>query len=203
MKKLNVITSLVFLLVVALAVGIGTAAEQKETAASKTNADSVGYTKEIQWDQLTILRQAFVSSVDEGNRDNVVLAYAEEIKFAPFPVDFKKYEVYPWDILKLPEFREPYFRILTGRTDIKWLKTLSGPSELNKLVSTQSGAFVVIKSCKQHWCDTHNIIIFFDPVSKKCWALLKENKQSSWLGNPNNELKELLQKVYRVMYPKL
>ena len=161
---MKIIKLLLLLLLVFAIDATGTAAEQKEPAANKTNANSV------------------------------VLAYAEEIKFVPFPADLKNTRFIHGIFLKLPEFREPYFRILAGRTDIKWLKTLSGPSELNKLVSTQPGTFVVIESCKQHWCGSHNIVIFFDPARRKCWALLKEDKQTSWLGDPNNELKELFGK---------
>lgn len=133
-------------------------------------------------------------------------SYQEDIKYVSFPNELKKYEVYPWEILKLPDFSKSYRAILGLRVKERWIRLLDGPSQTNKLIAAQSGKFVVIKSCKQHSCGTDNIVILFNPSNKMCWALLKEDEedeQISWLGKPSNEIVILLEKVHSAMYPKL
>lgn len=84
--------------------------------------------------------------------------YRNDIKYVPFPKDLKKYEIYPWKILKMPEFNKSYQTILGSRSKEKWLRLLDGPSLPNKMLQAWQGRFVVVRSCKQHSCDTNKIV---------------------------------------------
>lgn len=138
-----------------------------------------------------------LATPEEQNKNS----YQKDVKYVPLPNDLKKYEGYPWEILKLPDFSKAYRSILGPRIKEKWLKLMDGPSYPNEMIVTPQGNFVVIHSCKQHYCETHFILILFDSFTKQCWGLLVENGMTVWLGSPDNEMKALLKKVERITWP--
>jgi hypothetical protein len=125
----------------------------------------------------------------------------DDIKYVSFPNEFKKYEVYPWEMLKLSEFSKSYRTILGSRIKEKWIRMLDGPSSPSKMIATSQGNFVVIQSCKQHYCNSHFIIILFNPVTVQSWMLLLEEEKIYWFGNPDDKTKVLLKKVLKVARP--
>ena len=136
-------------------------------------------------------------SLSNINKQKNVL-HQEDVKYVPFPNEFKKYEVYPWEVLKLPDFNKSYQAILGTRIKERWLRRLDGPSTLNKMIATPQGNFIVVNSCKQHYCDTHVIIILFNPVTAQSWTLLVEEEKIIWLGNPDDNMKVLMKKILKI-----
>lgn len=124
-----------------------------------------------------------------------------QTKYVIFPDEMKKYQVYPWEILKLPDFNKSYKTIIGSRVKDKWLRLLDGPSSKNAMVATEKGNFLAVNSCKQNYCDTNFILILFDPIMNKCWALLVEDGATTWLGSPDDWMKTLLREVERLTWP--
>jgi hypothetical protein len=127
----------------------------------------------------------------------------EDVKYVPFPDKLKKYETYPWNILKLSEFNKSYRKTLGIKINEKWLRILDGPSTINKMIKTPQGNFVVVYSCRQHYCDTHVIIILFNPDTAQIWILLVEEEKLFWLGNPDDHMKVLLKKILKTTWPNM
>jgi hypothetical protein len=130
-------------------------------------------------------------------------SYQGDIKYVPFPNELRKYEVYPWEMLKLSDFIKSYRALIGSRVKEKWLRLLDGPSTKNKMVVAPQGNFIIVHSCKQHYCDTHFILILFNPVNSRSWAMLAEEEGTFWLGNPDNEMKLLLKKIGKVAWPNI
>jgi hypothetical protein len=126
---------------------------------------------------------------------------SNKVKTIPYPEEWKKYRVYPWEILKFPEFRNSYLPLIGPRVKEKWLKTLSGPSSPAQLFQSDHEKLIAVNSCKQHNCDRQYILILFDPVTYQSWALLSENGVVSWFGNPTHSMKVLLRSIERITWP--
>lgn len=124
-----------------------------------------------------------------------------KINFVPFPDNLKKYEVPPWEILKLSDFNRSYKEILGSKIKEHWLESLGGPSTKNKLIMTPQGNCVVVHSCMQHNCDTHMILILFNPENGYCWAMLVEEEKIHWFGQPNDDIKGLMRKIGKITWP--
>jgi hypothetical protein len=125
----------------------------------------------------------------------------DDVISIPFPIEWKKYDKYPWDILKIPEFRKSYFSLLGHKMNQKWLKTLSGPSSPAIVVQSSQQKFLVLNSCKQNHCDDYYILILFSPARNEGWALVHEGGLTSWLGDVDVERKHLLRKLERLIWP--
>jgi len=134
------------------------------------------------------------SSGEEGKNSS-------QTKYVPFPNEMKKYQGYPWEILKLPDFNKSYKTIIGSRVKEEWLRLLDGPSSKNKMIATEKGNLIVVNSCKQNYCDTNYILILFDPLMNKCWSLLIEGRVSAWLGDPDDSMKSLLRDVEKLTWP--
>jgi hypothetical protein len=128
--------------------------------------------------------------------------YQKDIKYVPFPNELKKYEVYPWEVLEMPDFSKSYRAIIGLRIKEKWLRLLDGPSTLNKMIATPQGNLVIVNSCKIHECGPRHILILFNPVTKQIWALLFEEGKKFLLGNPDNGMKELMGKIEHTTWSK-
>lgn len=130
-------------------------------------------------------------------------SYQEYTKYIPFPKELKIYEVYPWEMLNLSNFAKSYSALIGSRVKDNWLRLLDGPSSKNKMVTTPQGDFIIVHSCKQHYCDTHFILILFNPANCQSRAMLAENWKIFWLGNPDNEMTLLLKKIGKVTWPNI
>jgi hypothetical protein len=155
---------------------------------------------------LTVLFYVFVASPVLATTGTIQIAAGTEkklsearepIRYVPFPDELKQYEVYPWEILSVPRFKKSYRMIIGSKLGEKWLKLLDGPSNPNKLLATRDGKLVVVKSCKPHWCDTHLIVILYDPVTNQSWGYLRDGGATVWLGNPDDALKTVFLRILR------
>ena len=126
------------------------------------------------------------------------------IEFVGFPDMLKQYAVYPWETLNMPEFQNAYAEMLgTGKHE-EWVRSLTGTGDQNRILLVSKEFLLLIAICKPHSCDTSQIIVLFNPASKKCWAIYAQGGKFDWFGSPDdkirNLLKILLAEEYREMY---
>jgi len=107
-----------------------------------------------------------------------------------------------WEMLKNPEFRTAYHAALGAKKTEKWLKLLPGPSAPSTTEALNGTEYVLSDSCKPHWCNTHNIVFAYAPVSKKVFGKLVEAGTVSWLGNPPSDVQAMLEIKYAKRFSK-
>lgn len=111
-----------------------------------------------------------------------------------FPMKLKEYEIYPWELVKRKDFRAAYNKMLGAHRTEKWLQ-LSGPSGRSRHVVVNQQSLIMAKSCKQHQCDTHDIVILYNPDLNISYGLLREGGEEIWLGNPSDCYQQAIKKL--------
>lgn len=119
------------------------------------------------------------------------------IEHISFPDVFAKYDVYPWETLAIEEFKKAYTEILAPKSHEEWVNTLTGTGNKNKMFHVFKKHLVMISFCKPHFCDTNQMLILFDPVLKKCYAIYAGDGKFNYLGTPDDNMKNLL-KIFLV-----
>ena len=114
------------------------------------------------------------------------------IEYASFPDVLKRYEVYPWETLKVGEFRKAYSEIIGSKSREEWISSLTGTGNQNRMLHVFKAHFILIASCKPHFCDENQVLILYNPVSKKCFAIYAEDGRFDYLGTPDENIKNLL-----------
>lgn len=114
------------------------------------------------------------------------------IEYVSFPDILKRYEVYPWETLKKEEFRKAYFEMMGSKSREEWISFLTGTGNQNRMVHVFETHLVLIASCKPHFCDESQILVLFNPVKRKCFAIYAEDGKFDYLGSPDKDIKNLL-----------
>lgn len=115
------------------------------------------------------------------------------IEFVSFPEQYKKYEVYPWEMLKVDDFLEAYTAMTREGEFEDWVKSLTGTAQgKNRMIRVSREGFVLVVCCKPHMCDTSQIIVLYDPVKKRTFSMLAVDGKFSWFGKPPEHIKDLL-----------
>jgi hypothetical protein len=115
------------------------------------------------------------------------------IEFVSFPDQLKRYEVYPWETLKVDDFQEAYTAMTQEGKFEDWAKSLTGTAQgKNRMIRVSRESFVLVVCCKPHMCDTSQIIVLYDPVKKKTYSILAVDGKFSWFGKPPGHIKDLL-----------
>ncbi len=126
------------------------------------------------------------------------------VEYGAFPETLKRFDTYPWESLKIEEFRKSYTAMLTGRLQSEWISNLTGTGNRNKLVRSSKRSYVLIASCKPHSCDSDQILVLYEPGGKRCWGIQAESGKFTYLGNPPEDvtglLKILLVEEYKEIY---
>lgn len=126
------------------------------------------------------------------------------IEYVSFPDIFRSYEVYPWETLKIEGFRRAYSDMIGSKIREEWLSSLTGTGNRNKMLHVFRTHFVLVASCRPHFCDESQILTLFDPVKGKCFAINAEDGKFYYLGNPDENIKNLLKillvEEYRGIY---
>jgi len=158
----------------------------------------------MKWISQLILLIVFISVCTRGssvyaenNNSRATNMISPDCKFSKidFTDEMKKYEVFPWQILKNKEFKTKYYSMLGNRANVKWLKRLSGPGRTNLLLNTEMGRFVFVSSCMPNSCNTHYIYILYNTIDQNINALLIENEKPVWLGNPYDSIRCILNDI--------
>jgi len=114
------------------------------------------------------------------------------IEHISFPDVFVKYDVYPWEALAIEEFKKIYTEMIASKNYEEWVSTLTGTGNKNKMFHVFKKHLVMISFCKPHFCDTNQMLILFDPVLKKCYAIYAGNGKFDYLGTPDDNMRNLL-----------
>lgn len=115
------------------------------------------------------------------------------IEYVSFPEEYKKYEVYPWETVKVDDFQTAYLAMTQGGKFEDWVRSLSGTATgKNRMIRAFRERFVLIVCCKPHMCDLSQIIVLYDPVKKKTFGILAVDGTFSWFGKPPENIKDLL-----------
>jgi hypothetical protein len=109
-----------------------------------------------------------------------------------FPDVFKRYDVYPWETLAIDEFKKAYMEMLTSKNQEGWIRSLTGTGNKNKMFNVFLKHLVMINFCKPHFCDENQMLVLFNPVLKKCYAISAEDGKFNYLGTPDDDMKTLL-----------
>ncbi len=115
------------------------------------------------------------------------------IEFVSFPNEYKRYEVYPWETLKVEDFQGAYAAMLRDGNFEDWVRSLTGTATgKNKMIQVSREKFVLVVCCKPHMCDSSQVIVLYDPVKKKTFSILAVEGKFSWFGKPPERTKDLL-----------
>ncbi|MCV2360033.1 inhibitor of vertebrate lysozyme family protein [Paucibacter sp. TC2R-5] len=104
---------------------------------------------------------------------------------------------YAWDLLKRPEFKSAYLKVLGPKASQSWIAKLLGPSEQATRTTIGGEEYIFANSCKPHACDTDNLAIAFGLVSKQVFVLLHEDSGTNVLfGAPPVAVKAEIEAYY-------
>ncbi|HEY3151029.1 MAG TPA: Ivy family c-type lysozyme inhibitor [Candidatus Binatia bacterium] len=105
-------------------------------------------------------------------------------------------EPYPWDLVKDGKFNKAYKAALGPKAKDPWLVKLDGPSEEGKKVKVGGKEYLFVHSCKQHACDTHNLVLFYAAESAEVFGKISENKNATYIGKPPADVRAELDTLY-------
>ena len=108
---------------------------------------------------------------------------------------------YPWDLMKKQEFKSAYMNALGPKFGEKWISKLSGPSEAAVNVTIDGEKYILASSCKQHACDTDNLVIAFGISTKKAYVKLRESSGNiNIYGGPSASVLSELNAFYEMRF---
>ncbi len=115
------------------------------------------------------------------------------IEYVAFPDQYKKYDVYPWETLKVEEFERSFAAMTREGKFEEWVRLLTGTAaNKNRMIQAFKQQFVLIVSCKPHLCDASQIIILYDPVKKHTYSLLANDGKFHFYGQPPENVRDIL-----------
>jgi hypothetical protein len=109
---------------------------------------------------------------------------------------------FSWDLIKKPEFKKAYLKVLGDKRKENWIATLSGPSSEVEQTTIDGNDFIIGHSCRPHYCNTHNLFFFYSPNDKQVFVKLAENGKFSILGKPTPKVEEELNAHYNEYFNK-
>lgn len=107
------------------------------------------------------------------------------------------------DIRNTPPFSTAY-RALLRRNKLKdgWLTHFNGPATPVRTVAINGAEYLFVRGCKPQSCAAHNISILYSEKEKATYALLKQNGESLWLGEPPDDIKQAFGQIEKLEAPK-
>lgn len=122
------------------------------------------------------------------------------------PIQYEKYNIPPWKLLKLPDFNKAYWSALKPIQHKKltpYLKRLSVVSSLDSnACSTPDGIAMIYSGTKPHWSSDAITIVFF-PSSKKI-AIYVEDEfveyQNGYFGTIDDTTSKILNNLECQLY---
>ena len=104
------------------------------------------------------------------------------IEYISFPEALKGYDIYPWETLTVEEFKKSYMDMLALKGHDTWIQTLTGTGNKNRMLRVAGEYLLLVAICKPH----------FNPAMKKCYAVQTANGKFTYLGAPDENIKDLL-----------
>ena len=123
----------------------------------------------------------------KGTRSQIVIEYVS------FPEQYKKYDVYPWETLKIDDFQRAYAAMIEEGKFEEWVKLLSGTAtNKNRMIRVSREQFVLVVCCKPHMCDSSQIIAVYSPAKNHVYSILALDGKFYWFGQPPDSIRDLL-----------
>lgn len=140
-------------------------------------------------EDLSCAQAAAKSGADKQKKSSGPKIVIEQVSF---PDVFKRYDAYPWETLAIEEFKKAYTEMLVSKNQEAWVSSLTGTGNKNKMFNVFQKHLVMITFCKPHFCDTNQMLVLFDPVLIKCYAISAGDGKFDYLGTPDDNIKSLL-----------
>jgi hypothetical protein len=107
------------------------------------------------------------------------------------------------DIRNTPPFSTAY-RALLRRSKLRdsWLTQFNGPGAPVRRVAIGGAEYLLVDGCKAQSCAANSITVFYCEKEKAIYALLRQNGERQWLGEPPDALQEALAQLGKVEAPK-
>ena len=121
---------------------------------------------------------------------------AHALKITSFETLTKKQieQSYFFDWNRNSAFRGSLFKAFknSGVTMPTWLRKGGGGAAPAKVITRGATNFVLLDTCKPHDCGENMIYVLFDPATKNTVAVAKLDKKVTWVGRPDNTVKQIL-----------
>jgi len=107
------------------------------------------------------------------------------------------------DIRNTPPFSTSY-RALLRRNKLKdsWLTHFNGPATPVRKVTVGGAEYLHVVGCKTQSCGVNNISVLYCEKEKATYALLHQNGETLWLGEPPDEIKQAFARLEKLEAPK-
>ncbi|SNR88038.1 Inhibitor of vertebrate lysozyme (Ivy) [Humidesulfovibrio mexicanus] len=108
------------------------------------------------------------------------------------------------DIRNTPPFSTAWRALLrrSGKSRETWLIRFDGPQVPVRLVSIGGAEYLRVEGCKANACAAGSVVVLYCEKEKATYALLKQNGESLWLGDPPDALKEAFAQLGTAEAPK-
>lgn len=115
------------------------------------------------------------------------------VEYVSFPDQYRKFDVYPWETLKLDDFQRSFSAMAREGKFEDWVTSLTGTAtNKNRMIRAFRQQFLLIVSCKPHLCDASQIVILYDPVKKHTYSLFVVDGKFHFFGQPPDNIRDLL-----------
>lgn len=101
--------------------------------------------------------------------------YKRNVWLKETPAEFKRYNDYPWEMLKDKEFGTLYKNAITGKKLPHWFRNLSGPSNRGSMCIVGDEVIFKYTSCMPHNCNTDEAVVLYFPFANFLTIRLYEN----------------------------
>lgn len=101
-----------------------------------------------------------------------------------------------WNLLKDAQFKKIYPAALGVYAQTPWLAKLGGPSSPNSAAEIDGNIYVVFSTCKQHECNTSNMLGIYSKELNRVYGLILIDGKLHCYGNPSDRVKSQLHALY-------
>lgn len=94
------------------------------------------------------------------------------------------------DIRNTPPFSTAWRALLrrSGKIRESWLIRFDGPQTPVRMVSINGAEYMRVEGCKANACAANRVVVLYSEKDKATYALLKQNGERQWLGEPPDEI---------------
>ena len=98
------------------------------------------------------------------------------------------------DLLNFPPYRSAWVNMLAGAVLPQWVeeyaKTLDGPATPSIAVTAGDNIYTLGFTCQPNNCGDNQLYVLFSPNGAKAWGLLLTGKEKTWLGSPDESIRD-------------
>jgi hypothetical protein len=101
---------------------------------------------------------------------------------------------YYFDWNRNSTFRAAVYKAFkTSNTTVPtWVRQGAGPAAPARVITSGATKFVLLNTCKARECQKNELFVLFDPMTKAAFAVGQFDGKTTWIGNPNATVKQIL-----------